>query len=354
MKFKTTCGLAMLAMLGAAACSNADDAADAARLAQPGKPTPTTQPVPVDRLAKAAVADFAGGCFWGSEGTFRQVSGVLATEVGYEGGTMANPTYSDVCTEQTNYAETVRVFYDPAKVTYQQLVDTFFENHDPTTADRQGPDAGTSVPQRDLLPLARAAENRPGRPGQAAGQRAVRQPDRDPGRAGQAGFYRAEEYHQDYFAKNRRALRLPPGQRQEGLSSRVAGGHARRVYPQSERIWQPKPKRRTMAENRRLPARHRRRRGRQRLRRDPLEGKDRGRVAAAAHARAVPRRPPGRHRAGLFSGKYWDDAHGGHLCLRLLRHRSVPVRNQVRQRHRLAQLLRPGVSKQAVAEHRDS
>ena len=69
---------------------------------------------------------------------------MLATEVGYEGGTMANPTYADVCTEQTNYAETVRVFYDPAKVTYQQLVDTFFENHGPDHDRPQGPDVGSS------------------------------------------------------------------------------------------------------------------------------------------------------------------------------------------------------------------
>ena len=200
MNRKWTCGLALLAIFGAAACSNADEAADAARLAQPGKPTPTTRPVPADRLAKAAVADFAGGCFWGSEGTFRQVPGVLATEVGYEGGTMANPTYSDVCTEQTNYAETVRVFYDPAKVTYQQLVDTFFENHDPTTADRQGPDVGSSyrsvifyhTPEQRKVAEADKAKRDAG--GQYVGPIVTQiLPAK--------GFYRAEEYHQDYFAK---------------------------------------------------------------------------------------------------------------------------------------------------------
>ena len=199
MTAKWTWSVVILAVLGGAACSDAG-AADDAALARPGKPTPTTQAAAPDRVAKSAVADFAAGCFWGSEGTFRKVPGVIATEVGFEGGHTPNPTYADVCTDQTGYAETVRVYYDPAKVTYQQLVDVFFENHDPTTLDRQGPDAGTQyrsavfyhTPEQQKVAEADLAKR------QASGQYVgpiVTQV------VPAAGFYRAEEYHQDYFAK---------------------------------------------------------------------------------------------------------------------------------------------------------
>lgn len=91
-------------------------------------------------LAKAA---FAAGCFWGSQLDFEKIPGVINTTVGYMGGTLKNPTYEDVCTDQTGHAETVLVEYDPSKVTYDQLLDVFWANHDPTTANRQGPDVGT-------------------------------------------------------------------------------------------------------------------------------------------------------------------------------------------------------------------
>ncbi len=194
----------VLAALGAAACSEAgaadDTAATAAAVANPGKPTPTTKPVPDAVLAKRQVADFAAGCFWGSEGTFRKVPGVVATEVGYEGGHTANPTYEDVCTHTTGHAETVRVYFDPAKVSYQQLVDVFFENHDPTTVDMQGPDVGDSY--RSAIFTHSPEQQRV-----AEADKAKRQASGDyvnpivtkivPA----TEFYRAEEYHQDYFAK---------------------------------------------------------------------------------------------------------------------------------------------------------
>jgi peptide-methionine (S)-S-oxide reductase len=143
-----------------------------------GGPTPTTQPIAPDVQARAQLADFAAGCFWGSEGTFRKIPGVLATEVGFEGGTTTNPTYEDVCTDKTGHAETVRVTYDPRQVSYQQLLEVFFEHHDPTTVDRQGPDFGTQyrsvifyhTPEQQKLAQAK-------------------------------NFYRAEDYHQDYFEK---------------------------------------------------------------------------------------------------------------------------------------------------------
>src|SRR5580704_3047552 len=89
-----------------------------------------------------AKATFGAGCFWGVEAAFRQVKGVTDAAVGYEGGTLANPTYQDVCTDRTGHAEVVQVEYDPAQVSYEALLRVFFVLHDPTTPNRQGPDFG--------------------------------------------------------------------------------------------------------------------------------------------------------------------------------------------------------------------
>src|SRR6266851_2840660 len=88
-------------------------------------------------------ATFGAGCFWGVEASFRKIKGVTATAVGYMGGTLDNPTYHDVCTDRTGHAEVVQVEYDPAQVSYADLLNVFWENHDPTTLNRQGPDYGT-------------------------------------------------------------------------------------------------------------------------------------------------------------------------------------------------------------------
>ncbi len=92
--------------------------------------------------SKTELADFGGGCLWGVEEVFRTLPGVVKTAVGYEGGHVDNPTYEQVSSHTTGHAETVQIEFDPTKVSYQQLLDLFFEHHDPTQLNRQGPDVG--------------------------------------------------------------------------------------------------------------------------------------------------------------------------------------------------------------------
>ncbi len=145
-------------------------------------------------------ATFGAGCFWGVEVAFRNVEGVRDAAVGYAGGSLENPTYQDVCSGSTGHAEVVEVEFDPAAVSYDALLDVFWDNHDPTQLNRQGPDVGTQY--RSAI-FYHSPEQK------AAAEASVRRLD-ESGRYGKPAvtviepaspFYRAEEYHQRYLEK---------------------------------------------------------------------------------------------------------------------------------------------------------
>lgn len=145
-------------------------------------------------------ATFGAGCFWGVEVTFRNTPGVVDTKVGYLGGTLENPTYKDVCSGETGHAEVVQVEFDPARVTYDQLLDVFWSSHNPTTKNRQGPDWGTqyrsaifyhSDEQRAIAEKSRDKWNASGKFGRPIVTEIT----------AASTFYPAEEYHQRYLEK---------------------------------------------------------------------------------------------------------------------------------------------------------
>jgi peptide methionine sulfoxide reductase msrA/msrB len=163
---------------------------------------PAGKEVPEKQSAPATVkAAFAAGCFWGSQEDFEKVPGVVNTTVGYMGGTLKNPTYEDVCTDTTGHAETVLIEYDPAKVTYDQLLEVFWTHHDPTTPNRQGPDVGTQY--RSVVfyysPEQKAAAEASIKKLTAShrfSQPIVTQV------VAATDFWKAEDYHQHYLDKN--------------------------------------------------------------------------------------------------------------------------------------------------------
>jgi len=146
------------------------------------------------------IATFGAGCFWGIEAAFRRVPGVLDAAVGYSGGHQPNPTYKDVCTDETGHAEVVQVTFDPAKLSYEKLLDTFWTIHDPTQVNRQGPDFGSqyrtaiffhSPEQEQIAKKSRDALEASGR-----FKRPIATEITPAG-----AFYRGEEYHQRYLEK---------------------------------------------------------------------------------------------------------------------------------------------------------
>jgi peptide-methionine (S)-S-oxide reductase len=146
-------------------------------------------------------ATFGAGCFWGVEVAFRQVPGVVETAAGYLGGTLANPTYQDVCTGRTGHAEVVEITYDPERVPYEDLLNVFWVSHDPTTLNRQGPDRGTQY-RSAIFYYDEGQKN-----AALASKEKWNATDRFGGRivteiTPATTFYRAEEYHQRYLEKN--------------------------------------------------------------------------------------------------------------------------------------------------------
>lgn len=145
-------------------------------------------------------ATFGAGCFWCIEPAFQKINGVLSTSVGYAGGSFENPTYEDVCTGQTGHAEVVQVEYDASKTSYDELLNVFWNNHDPTTLNRQGPDIGEQYRSAIFFHT----------PEQESTARASKEKLQNSGKYGKkivteivpaSQFYKAEEYHQKYYAK---------------------------------------------------------------------------------------------------------------------------------------------------------
>ncbi len=163
----------------------------------------TELPTSSTRQAAPEVAVLGGGCFWCLDAVFRELNGVTAVASGYAGGTTADPTYEDICTGRTGHAEVVRVTFDPAVLSFRDLLTVFFTIHDPTTRDRQGNDVGT---QYRSVVFCQSPEQR------ATTQALIAELDARKlwsgpivtEIAGNATFYPAENYHQDYFEQNTR------------------------------------------------------------------------------------------------------------------------------------------------------
>jgi peptide-methionine (S)-S-oxide reductase len=152
-------------------------------------------------VSKTVTATFAAGCFWGVQAAFDQVNGVVSTTVGYTGGHTDNPTYKQVCTDKTGHAEAVQVVFDPSVVTFDQLLDRFWNMHDPTTRNRQGPDKGSQYRSAVFYHS----------PEQQAAAFASKQKLDQSGRLKRpvvteivpaSTFWPAEDYHQKYFKKH--------------------------------------------------------------------------------------------------------------------------------------------------------
>ena len=146
-------------------------------------------------------ATFGAGCFWGVEAVFQNIKGVKSTTVGYMGGILQNPTYEDVCTDKTGHAEVVHIEYDPTIVTYQDLLTIFWDNHDPTQLNRQGPDKGIQYrsvifyhteQQKKIAELSKKKQQDSGKYKRPIVTQILQA----------TAFYPAEEYHQKYFEKH--------------------------------------------------------------------------------------------------------------------------------------------------------
>ena len=144
------------------------------------------------------IATFAAGCFWGVEAAFRQIDGVISTQVGYTRGKMENPSYEDVCTDETGHAEAVEVTFDTKMVSYEKLLEVFWSNHNPTQGNRQGPDVGTQYRSSIFYHNAKQKE---------LAEKSLKEQQKKHDKKitteikPAEKFYRAEEYHQQYLEK---------------------------------------------------------------------------------------------------------------------------------------------------------
>lgn len=178
--------------IGIAGLASAGLVASAVAAAGSGKPS---------AAARTEVATLAAGCFWGVEHLFKELPGVLSTEVGYTGGTTENPTYKQVCTGKTGHAEAVQIVFDPEKTSYEQVLRFFFRLHDPTTLNRQHNDVGTQY--RSAIFFHGEAQRQIAEKVKAELARSGKWKDPIVTEIVPAGrFWPAEEYHQDYLTKN--------------------------------------------------------------------------------------------------------------------------------------------------------
>lgn len=179
----------------------------ALRFIPDGQPLPPeSQPLSPEEQLKLKgmstrqTALFGAGCFWGVEETFRTLPGVIETDVGYSGGALKNPTYKEVCTDRTGHVEVVHITYDPSVISYEKLLEVFFENHDPTQVDRQGPDVGKQY--RSVIFYYSPEQQKAAEAAMEALQNSGRYRRKLSTQIEPAGeFWRAEEYHQEYLKK---------------------------------------------------------------------------------------------------------------------------------------------------------
>jgi peptide-methionine (S)-S-oxide reductase len=152
-------------------------------------------------LSNVEIATFGSGCFWCSEAVFSELKGVLKVEPGYAGGTVANPTYEDVCSDTTGHAEVAQVTFDPLAISYRELLEVFFSTHDPTTPNRQGADEGTQYRSVIFYGNEEQKKQAEGIIRELSADRTFRDPIVTvvaPLRA----IYPAEDYHREYFKRN--------------------------------------------------------------------------------------------------------------------------------------------------------
>src|SRR5690349_6123732 len=164
-----------------------------------GALTAMAQPKNMNTTNKTETATLGGGCFWCTEAIFQMLPGVKSVASGFAGGTTENPTYKEVCTGKTGHAEVIQVEYDPKAVSYEKILETFWEAHDPTTLNRQGADSGTQY--RSIILYHSEAQRIAAEKSKAEAQKHFKQPivtEIVPLKK----FYAAEAYHQNYFRTN--------------------------------------------------------------------------------------------------------------------------------------------------------